>query len=90
MEPSKQIDQYVTRHYGNLISAAGPTFDEKSKTWVAELKSDYPRIITDDKSPQERILKFLPVRQIGEVRLSPGGQVEGTPRDECVTRLGTL
>jgi len=91
MQADKVIQSYVIHNYGNLVTPSEAKFDQQSKTWVAELKADYPRIIRDDLKPKERILKFLALRQLGEVRLTEDLRVsEATTRDECVNKVDTL
>ncbi|MEM4733597.1 MAG: hypothetical protein QXD70_03610 [Candidatus Bathyarchaeia archaeon] len=87
---SQEIRRYVFQNYGNLISVGEAQFDEKTRTWVAELRSDYPRIIHDDRSPRERMLKFLSLRRLGTVRLGENHAVEATSRDECVKNLSSF
>jgi len=90
-QANKAIRTYVIRHYGNLIRPCDAVLDSDSKTWVAELKSDYPTIIRDDENPKDRILKFLSLRQLGEVRITQDlAQVEAPTRDECVRGVTTL
>ena len=84
------IRKYTIQHYGNLISVEEPRFDNESKIWIAELKSDYPRIIRDDRSPDKRILKFLSLRELGTVKVGEGLQVEGTPREICDNKISSL
>ncbi|WGM89401.1 MAG: hypothetical protein IAX21_06490 [Candidatus Bathyarchaeota archaeon] len=82
------IRKYVNQHYGNLISVDEPKFDVKGKTWIAELKSDYPRIICDDRCPNERIVKFLSLRRLGTVQVQEDLQnINATSRDICVQNL---
>ncbi len=86
---SKEVQKYVLWHYGNLISAEVPRFDTSTKTWIAELKADYPRLILND-STSERFVKILSIRQLGTISLSSNLKFLGslsTPRDECVQTL---
>ena len=82
------VRKYVIQHYGNLISVDDPEFDSTDKTWVAELKSDYPRIIHDDRSPDERFLKFLSLRRLGTIKIGENLEpLEATSRETCVNNL---
>ena len=82
------VRKYAIQHYGNLISVDEPEFDSRDKTWVAELRSDYPRIIHDDRSPNERILKFLSLRRLGTIRIGENLEpLEATSRETCVNNL---
>jgi hypothetical protein len=86
MSAMSAVRKYVIQHYGNLISVDEPEFDSRDKTWVAELRSDYPRIIHDDRSPNERILKFLSLRRLGTIKIGENLEpLEATSRDTCVT-----
>lgn len=88
MSVVEEIRRYTVRHYGNLISVSEPEFNARTKTWLAELKSDYPRIIRDDRSPDERILKFLSLRRLGIIKLGENLQpIEATSRKVCIQNL---
>lgn len=82
---------YVLNHYGNLVSVEDPIFDDKSKTWITHIRTDYPRIIQDDQRPNEKILKFLSINKLGMLRFPEdfSRPVEATPREECVKNLKT-
>jgi hypothetical protein len=78
------------QHYGNLISVGDPQFDAEQKAWIAELHSDYPRIIHDDRCPNERTLKFLSLRKLGMIKVPESLQsnnIDATSRDACVDNL---
>jgi len=91
MSVVEEIRKYSIRHYGNLISVDEPEFDARTKTWLTELKADYPRIIHDDRSPNERILKFLSLRRLGIIRLGENLQpVEATSREICIRNLSSF
>jgi hypothetical protein len=88
MSAISAVRKYVIQHYGNLISVDEPEFDTRDKTWVAELRSDYPRIIHDDRSPNERILKFLSLRRLGTIKIGENLEpLEATSRETCVNNL---
>lgn len=91
MSVVEEIRRYVGRHYGNLISVGEPEFDARTKTWLAELKTDYPRIIHDDRSPNERVLKFLSLRRLGIIKLGENLQhIEATSREVCIQNLSSF
>jgi len=91
MSVVEETRRYALRHYGNLISVSEPEFDARTKTWLAELKSDYPRIIHDDRSPDERILKFLSLRRLGIIKLGENlQQIEATSRERCIQNLSSF
>jgi len=86
-----EIRQYKRSHYGNLISVEEPEFDKAEKIWKVKLKSDYPRIIQDDISPEKRMIKFITLKGLGEIRLSEKLEViEATPRKKCVENLSSF
>ncbi len=89
-DAEKRMRQYVTQNYGNLISVAEPKFDSETKTWQAELQSDYPRIIHDDRS-EERMIKFLSLGHLGVIKMGTELKpIEATPREKCVQNLTSL
>jgi hypothetical protein len=91
MSVVEEVRRYVVRRYGNLISVGEPEFDAKTKTWLAELKSDYPRIIHDDRSPDKRILKFLSLRRLGIIKMGENLQpIEATSRQICIENLSSF
>jgi len=91
MSVVEEIRKYAIRHYGNLISVGEPEFDARTKTWLTEVKSDYPRIIHDDRSPDERIVKFLSLRQLGIIKLGENLQpIEATSREICIQNLSSF
>ena len=64
------IEQAVQRllfgHYGDLIIADTPMFDATKQAYVANLRSDYPIMVQDDKM-QETKLHILKVDRLGSV-----------------------
>ncbi len=84
------VRSYVRHHYGNLISASEPRFNSEEKQWVAELQSDYPRIIHDDRHPNDRVLKFLTLHRLGTVKVAENlalNSIDATSRVDCVENL---
>ena len=82
--------RYVLCHYGNLLSVEDPIFDSDSKTWVTHIRTDYPRVIRNDQTPDEIILRFLSINKLGMLRFTEDFRpVEFTPREECVKNLKT-
>jgi len=91
MSVVEEVRKYAVRHYGNLISVDEPKFDARTKTWLTELKSDYPRIIHDDRSPNVRMLKFLSLRRLGMIKLGENLQpIEATSRKVCIQNLSSF
>lgn len=88
MSATSAVRKYAIQHYGNLISVDEPKFDTRDKAWIAELRSDYPRIIHDDRAPNERILKFLSLCRLGTIKIGENLEpLEATSRDTCVNNL---
>jgi len=86
-----EVRKYAVQHYGNLISVGDPKFDAETKIWLTELKSAYPRIIHDDRSPNERILKFLSLRRLGTIKFGENLQpIEATSREVCIQNLSSF
>ena len=80
--------RYVLRHYGNLVSVEDPIFDKESKTWATRIRTDYPRIIQNDQQPDEIILKFLSINQLGSLRFTEDFKpIDATSREECISNL---
>jgi len=92
MIEEQAIGRFVTSHYGNLISYSKPKYNPEKEIWTAELRSDYPRIICDDRSPSQRILKFLSLGRLGEIRLGKDLQPldSTTSREICIQNLTSL
>jgi hypothetical protein len=61
------IRSFATHHYGNLISSEKPQFDERTKTWIAQIRTDYPIVLQDDREPEKKIIRFISVNQIGKI-----------------------
>jgi len=81
------IQKYMIEHYGDLIFADKPVFDKKTRTWKSQLRSKYPNIHVDKKN-QERIVKFLDLRELGMIKLNEELQViYATPREEVNTTI---
>lgn len=84
------IQSFVNRNYGNIVGATNAIFDVNKRKWVAHLKADYPRIIQDDKE-KRRFMKFLSLRDIGEIRLWEDlVHIEATERSTCAKQVGSL
>jgi hypothetical protein len=92
MSAKTVVKSYVRHHYGNLISVGEPKFNPEEKQWVAELLSDYPRIIHDDRHPEERMLRFLTLRRLGTIKVGENlsqNSINATPRNDCVEVLSS-
>ncbi|MEM4251741.1 MAG: hypothetical protein QW828_07910, partial [Candidatus Bathyarchaeia archaeon] len=81
--------RYAFTHYGNLISIGEPEFDNKTRTWVIQLRSDYPRLIRDDRAG-EKILRFLSMEKLGSITFNEKMRfVRASSRKECLKALGS-
>jgi len=81
--------RYLFSHYGNLILADTPTFDDTEKAYISNLRSDYPIMIQDDKSPEKR-LHILKVDHLGTLYFDKDLKVvkeKTTSRDEVINNL---
>ncbi len=85
-EQVRTIRRYVDRNYGDAITADEPVYYENQKFWIAELKSDYPRMIRDDLK-RESFVKFLTLKDLGEIKLTNDNHIIATPREELIERL---
>lgn len=80
---------YLFGHYGDLILADEPIFDTKTQAYKANLRSDYPIMIHDDKSP-ERIRHLLKVDHLGAIFIDKDLRIikeKTTTREECIDNL---
>ncbi len=93
MNPERTIKSYVLHKYGLHISADNPAYDQKSGRWIANIKSDYPVYLQDDRNPNNVLLHFIPIRHIGKIsfneKLDPVIE-ESTPRENCVNNIQSL
>jgi len=90
MNAIKEMRRSALRLYGNLVSFESPRYDPERKLWVAQLKSDYPRIIRDDLT-NERYLKFFTIEKLGTLQLTEDFKLkQATSRGDCVARIRTF
>jgi hypothetical protein len=88
---TEKVKEYAIYYYGNLFSAEEPVFDEKERLWTAELKSNYPRLIKNDK-PEERFIRVLPLRRLGTICLNENLQFAkhcSSKREESISLINT-
>lgn len=85
-EPVRTIRRYVNRNYGDAVTVDSPVHETDKGLWVAELWSDYPRRIHDDYN-KESFVKFLELRELGEIILTEDNRLSATPREELIERL---
>ncbi|MDG6925643.1 MAG: hypothetical protein JRN09_03725 [Nitrososphaerota archaeon] len=88
MKAREVIEKYVFKQYGNLTSVGSVGYEQESGKWIAELKCDYPRWITDDKTMAAPILRFISMDNIGKIVFDDNMNVmDATPRSECGERI---
>ncbi len=83
------VQRFLFGHYGDLIIADTPVFDSTRQAYVANLRSDYPIMIQDDKT-QETKLHILKVDRLGSVYLDKDLKImqeKTTPRESCIENL---
>ncbi len=93
MSAQRTIKSYVLHKYGLHISAENPEFDKEARKWVANIKSDYPIYLQDDRCPEDVLLHFIPIKQIGQVSFDENlGLLSGesTPREKCLENIQCL
>jgi hypothetical protein len=86
---NERVKEFAMCHYGNLFSAEDPIFDEKERLWKARLKSNYPRLIKNDK-PEQRYLRVLPLTGLGTICFNENLQFlekRSSKREESIARL---
>ncbi len=93
LSAERTIKSYVLHKYGLHISAECPRYEQQSGRWIADIKSDYPIYLHDDRNPESILLHFIPIRHIGKVsfdeRLTPIAE-ESTPRENCIKNVNSL
>jgi hypothetical protein len=78
------VRRYVSSHYGELLNVDEARFNKATGTWEAELVSNYPRIIRDDKRPTEPFIKFIFLKNLGKVELDDKLNIlSASTRAEC-------
>jgi hypothetical protein len=64
-----------------------PTFNNRTKTWVVELRSTYPRIIQDERS-NEVMVRYLDLRDLGAVKFNENLEItDATSLESCEQQL---
>lgn len=89
----RTIKSFVLHKYGLHISAEKPEFDRLSKKWTADIKSDYPLYLQDDRDPDNVLLHFIPIKHIGKVSFDENLTFlneESTTREICIKNLQSL
>lgn len=90
-EVKKEAQRFVLHNYGNLLSVDDPVFDEKEDVWKVRMKTDYPRLIRNDR-PEERIVRTLCIQDLGAICVDKEVKILkdlSTSRSECLDILKT-
>lgn len=89
MATERTIQKFMFEHYGDLILADTPIFDDKIQAYASNLRSDYPIMVKDDKAPETKLL-ILKVDHLGTIYVDKESKVilgKTTSREECVENL---
>lgn len=93
MSAQKLIRSFASHHYGNLISTEKPQFDERTRTWIAQIRTDYPIVLQDDREPEKKIIRFVSINQIGRILFDEElkfREKESTTREDCGEMVRSL
>jgi hypothetical protein len=93
MSTQTLIRSFATHHYGNLISSEKPQFDDRTKTWIAQIRSDYPIVLQDDREPEKKIISFIPINRIGKILFDENlrfCEKESTSIDDCAKAVQSI
>ena len=86
--PEKAIEFYASLNYGHVILVDPPIHDENR--YVANLRSDYPLYIRNEKPPQTRTLHIFEIESLGQITSDENGKIikdMTTSRDECIRNI---
>ena len=89
-ELTQKARRYAFSHYGHLILVDEPIFDESGKIYVSNLRSDYPLVIKDDKTPSKRTIRVLKIDNLGNISFNRDHKVikeRTTSREKCIENL---
>jgi len=93
MSAQTVIRSFATHHYGNLISSEKPHFDERAKTWIAQIRTDYPIVLQDDREPERKFIRFISVNQIGQILFDENlkfREKESVSLEDCAKTVQSL
>lgn len=85
-----RAQRYAFSHYGNLILVDDPIFDGSRKIYVSNLRSDYPLVIRDDKTPNKRAIRVLKIDDIGTISFNQDYKImkdKTSSREACVKKI---
>jgi len=85
----ERAHRYAFSHYGNLILVDDPIFDERREIYISNLRSDYPLIVQDDRTPK-RAIRVLKIDDVGTIYLSQDYKIikeRTSSREDCVEKI---
>lgn len=88
--PERAIAFYASMNYGHLISTDAPIHDEREDLYIANLYSDYPLIIKNEKPPERKTMHILEINSLGVITSDKNGKIirdRTTSRDECIRNI---
>jgi hypothetical protein len=68
-EPAQVARKYIRQNYGELLGVGEPELNKETGRYEAELLSNYPRIIRDERNPQRPWIKYILLRNLGKIEL---------------------
>jgi hypothetical protein len=69
MSALRTVKEYLLTHYGHLVHASEPVFNEEESSHISKLYSSYPITIRDDKG-MRRFVRYIDVPYLGEIVLT--------------------
>jgi hypothetical protein len=93
MKPHGVVQKLVWKEYGQYTLFDPPDFDSNTNRYFANLRSDYPLFIHDDRTPADYKVRVLKIHSLGSIYLNDNFQVIReltTSREECDENLGKL
>lgn len=82
--------RYAFSHYGELVLVDGPRYNTEEKVYVSNLRSDYPLVIQDDRTPAKRFVRVLKIDSIGSIIFDSDFKVisgKTSSREDCIKNL---
>ncbi len=88
--PIKTAKLFALQKIGDTVAPdSSAYFDSTQEKWVISLKTDYPRILRDDRT-KDILVKFLTIKKIGTIELSNNlSMLKITPKYEIANAIET-
>lgn len=86
----QKAQRYAFSHYGHLILVDKPTLDASGSIYISNLRSDYPLVIKDDKTPSKRTIRVLKIDHLGNISFNRDHEIikeKTTSREKCIDNL---